>query len=133
MELRLICRGAEVEVQMDEALQNFLSEGFVDRAVRDGVQSTAPAVAEEIKENFNQGGRPSWGTDLIDTGALKQAATEDLQFDPTGEEMEVATDPQVDYASYVNEKHLFMVVPDGQPMDNVAGAFLKGAVAEIKE
>lgn len=140
MELRLICHPDRVDVEMDESLRRFLAEGWADRAVQEGLIPASQVVIEEIEENFYSGGRPTWeakedGTaaDLVVTGRLRDAATKGAVVTITENEAEVATAPDVDYAAAVNAKRPFMTVPDGQPMDNVAVAFLSGMTAEIKE
>ena len=140
MELKIIFRGTNVHVEMDDELEKFLEYGFVDRAVRNGMEQAAEAVKVEINENFNSGGRPGWEakTDgspatLQQTGRLRFAATDGAEVSISDDEVEVATDPSVEYAGTVNYKRPFMVVPEGQPMENVAEAFLNGVVETIKE
>lgn len=135
----IFTRDLNVRVVLDRELANLISWGFIDAAVKQGLENVGVEVVNEEAKNFMIGGRPRWkakkdGTPsfLHDTGALENAVVVGSIIDVSDEFVEVTTGPGVPYAVHANAPRPYNVVPDGEPMNNLADAFLKGIKEKLE-
>ena len=103
---------------------------MADDMFEDGVKAASEQAKEEIKTNFDVGGRPAWDApnDLVITGELKRACSSEAQIDEIDEgfELSAASGHEV-VAAVQDERYGIFVLPD-EAQQAVADAFEQGAL-----
>ena len=107
-----------------------------DEMFNAGLQKASDQAREEIRTNFEVGGRPAWPltekgeVPLYETGRLKDACSTDAVVDQTDEgfEMVAASDREV-VAEVQDKRYGIFVLPD-EAQTAVADALEKGMMEE---